>query len=154
MREDLISVISFLLDRHNNFICLITGFRAIDYPSPPCANTPLSYIVQNMWTHIQAKAFVGTRGGTICHKTFSYFYLFHCKKHSFCSKVPEAFQKENLFHYHKILNSRKLFWENSNIWWSFIFFQNHRHTHTYDRQSSFWHAHYLTNEILWNVEQQ
>ena len=64
VREDLISVISFLLDRHSICICSITGFRAIDYPSPtPCANTPLSYIVQNMWTHIQAKAFVGTKGG-------------------------------------------------------------------------------------------
>ena len=41
VREDLISVISFLLDRHSIFICSITGFRAIDYPSPPCANTSL-----------------------------------------------------------------------------------------------------------------
>ena len=51
VREDLISVISFLLDRHSIFIGSITGFRAIDYPPPPatpCANTPLSYIVQNM----------------------------------------------------------------------------------------------------------
>ena len=50
VREDLISVISFLLDRHSIFTCSITGFRAVDYPSPPppSANTPLSYIVQNM----------------------------------------------------------------------------------------------------------
>ena len=51
VREYVISVISFLLDRHIIFICSITGFRAIDYPShrpTPCANRPLSYIVQNM----------------------------------------------------------------------------------------------------------
>ena len=51
VREDLISIISFLLDRHSIFICSITGFRAIDYPfhpPPRCTNTPLSYIVQNM----------------------------------------------------------------------------------------------------------
>ena len=87
MLEDLISVISFLLDRHRIFICSITGFRAIDYRSPPCASTPLSYIVQNMRTHIQAKAFVGTRGGTICHKTFPNFYMFHCKKAQFLPKI-------------------------------------------------------------------
>ena len=64
VREDLICVISFLLDRHSIFIFSVTGFRAIDYPPPhPCSNTPLSYIVQNMWNHIQAKAFVGPRGG-------------------------------------------------------------------------------------------
>ena len=83
VREDLISVISFLSDRHSIYICSNTGFRATDYlpPPPRCANTPLSYIVQNMWAHIQAKAFVGTRGGgTICHKTFPNFYMFHCKK--------------------------------------------------------------------------
>ena len=48
VQEDLISAISLLLDRHRIFICSLTGFRAIDYPSPPCASTPLSYIVQNM----------------------------------------------------------------------------------------------------------
>ena len=26
-------------------------------------------------------------GGTICHKTFPNFYMFHCKKHSFCPKL-------------------------------------------------------------------
>ena len=29
---------------------------------PPCANMPLSYIVQNMRTHIQAKVFIGILG--------------------------------------------------------------------------------------------
>ena len=65
--EKLIFVISSFLDIHSIFTCSIIAFRAKDYPSPPphppYANTPLSYIVQNMWTHIQAKAFVGTRGG-------------------------------------------------------------------------------------------
>ena len=60
-----IFVISSLLDIHSIFTCSIIAFRAIDYPPPPpCANTPFSFIVQNMWTHIQAKAFVrhGRRG--------------------------------------------------------------------------------------------
>ena len=64
--EKSIFVISSLLDIHSIFTCSVIAFRAIDYPPPhphPCANMPLSYIVQNMWTHIQAKAFVGTRGG-------------------------------------------------------------------------------------------
>ena len=82
--ENLISVISVLLDIHSIFICSITGFRAIDYPSPespPCANTPLSYT-----------CIVGTRvgwrgGGMICYKTFPNFYMFHCKKHSFYPKL-------------------------------------------------------------------
>ena len=86
--ENLIAVISVLLDIHSIFICSITGFRAIDYPPPPpCANTSLSYIVQNMWTRIKAKAFVGTRRGTICYKTFPNFYMFHCKKTQFLPKI-------------------------------------------------------------------
>ena len=40
--ENLISVMSFLLEIHSIFICSITGFRAIHYPSPVCASTPLS----------------------------------------------------------------------------------------------------------------
>ena len=40
--ENLISVISSLLDIDVIFTCSVTGFRAIDYPSPKCANTPLS----------------------------------------------------------------------------------------------------------------
>ena len=85
--EILISVISVLLDIHSIFICSIIGFRAIDCPSTACANMPLSYIVQNMWTHIQTKDFVGTRGGKrYAIKLFPNFYMFHCKKHSFCPK--------------------------------------------------------------------
>ena len=43
--EKSIFIISSLLDIHSIFTCSIIAFRAIDYPSPPCANTPLSYIV-------------------------------------------------------------------------------------------------------------
>ena len=46
--ENLISVISVLIDIHIIFISSINGFWAIDYHSPPPrANTLFSYIVQN-----------------------------------------------------------------------------------------------------------
>ena len=48
-----------------------SGFWALEYRSPQRTNTPLSYIVQYMATHIHAKAFVGSQGGTILYKTFS-----------------------------------------------------------------------------------
>ena len=49
-----------------------SGFGALQYRSSQRTNTPLSYIVQYLATHIHAKAFVGSRGGgTILHKTFS-----------------------------------------------------------------------------------
>ena len=55
------------------------------------ASTPLSYIVRIMATHLQAKAFVGSRGwgvggGTILYKTFSDFYIFHDKNDCSSSK--------------------------------------------------------------------
>ena len=49
VREDLISVISFLLD--SIFIWSITGFRAIDYPSP----TPPPPLVPTRHFHILCK---------------------------------------------------------------------------------------------------
>ena len=45
------------------------SFRALEYLSTHCASTPLSYIMHNMASHVQAKAFAGTRGGTMFHKT-------------------------------------------------------------------------------------
>ena len=69
-------VISVLFDMHSIFICLITGFRAIDHPSPPCANTPLSYIVQNVNTHT-GKSFCWHNGGMMRYKTSPNFYIFH-----------------------------------------------------------------------------
>ena len=90
--EDLTSAISFLLDRHTIFICSITGFRAIDSPPhPPCASTPLSYIVLNMWTHVHAKAFVGTKGGgRYAIKKFLISICFIVKKHSFFPKLSPS----------------------------------------------------------------
>ena len=61
MREDLISVISFLLDRHSIFICSITGFRAIDYPPPPCANT--LHILCKICEHIYRQKLLLAQGG-------------------------------------------------------------------------------------------
>ena len=101
----------FLIRQTQHFYLLDHWFSdyRLSFPSP-CPR-PLSqhatfiYIVQNMWTHTQAKAFVGTRGGTICQKSFPNFYTFHCNNHNFCPKLsPVAFQMENLFHYRKILN--------------------------------------------------
>ena len=56
----------------NRFSHLGSGFWALEYRSPQRTNTPLSYIVQYMATHIHAKAFLGSQGGTILYKTFSY----------------------------------------------------------------------------------
>ena len=56
--------------------------------SPLCQHASFIYCAKYMWTHIQAKAFVGTRGETICHKTFPNFFMYHCKqKLSFCPKL-------------------------------------------------------------------
>ena len=59
------------MSSYNRFSYLGSGFWALEYRSPQRTNTPLSYIVQYMATHIHAKAFVGSRGGTILYKTFS-----------------------------------------------------------------------------------
>ena len=56
-----------------------SDFWALEYRSPQRTNTPLSYIVQYMATHIHAKAFVGSQGGTIPYKTFPNYYIFHTK---------------------------------------------------------------------------
>ena len=83
--KNLISVISVLLDIHCIFICSITGFRAF---FPSCANTPLSYIVQNMWTHIQAKVLLAQgSGGGYAIKLFLISICFIVKKHRFCPKL-------------------------------------------------------------------
>ena len=42
---------------------LALGFWAAEHLSPPCASKPLPFNVENMVTHIQAKAFAGTQGG-------------------------------------------------------------------------------------------
>ena len=55
--------------------------------STHCASTPVSYIMHNMATHVQAKAFAGTRGGTMFHKTFPKTYIFHCKNNCSNPKI-------------------------------------------------------------------
>ena len=59
------------MNSYNRFSYLGSGFLALEYRSPQRTNTPLTYIVQYMATHIHAKAFVGSQGGTILYKTFS-----------------------------------------------------------------------------------
>ena len=63
MKEKLISVISSLLDIHSIFTCSIIGFRAIDYPSPACANTPLSYVLCKTCEHIYKQKLLWAHGG-------------------------------------------------------------------------------------------
>ena len=99
-----------------------------------------------MWTHIQAKAFVGTRGGgrggAICHNTFPNFYMFHCKKkHSFCPKLsPCSIPKGKLIPLSQYTEFQETFLRKQYYLMKlyYFFFQNHRHSHTYDRQSSFY----------------
>ena len=62
--ENLITVINFLFGRKGILWAKALGFWADEhFPPPPCASKPLPYNVYNMVTHIQAKAFAGTRGG-------------------------------------------------------------------------------------------
>ena len=64
------------MSSYNRFSYLGSGFRALEYRSPQRTSTPLSYIVQYMATHIDAKAFVGSQGGTILYKTFHNYYTY------------------------------------------------------------------------------
>ena len=61
VREDLIYVISFLLDRHSIFICSITGFRAIDYP-PPLVPTRYFHILCKICEHIYRQKLLFAQG--------------------------------------------------------------------------------------------
>ena len=61
--ENFITVIHFLFGRKGILCAKAMGFWAAEHlPPPPCASKPLPYSVSNMVTHIQAKAFTGTRG--------------------------------------------------------------------------------------------
>ena len=62
VREDLISVISFLLDRHSIFICSITGFRAKDYLSP-LVPTRHFHILCKICEHIYRQKLLLAQGG-------------------------------------------------------------------------------------------
>ena len=52
-------------------------FGLLNIFPPPCASKPLPHNVQNMVTHIHAKAFAGTRGGggNYIFGMFSDFYI-------------------------------------------------------------------------------
>ena len=62
--EKSVFVISSLLDIDSIFTYSIIAFRAIVYPSPPCANTPLSYIVQKC-EHIYRQKLLLAHGGGV-----------------------------------------------------------------------------------------
>ena len=52
-----------------------SSFRALKYRSTNCDSMPLSDIMHNMAMHVQAKAFAGTRSGTMFHKTFPIYFI-------------------------------------------------------------------------------
>ena len=56
------------MSSYNSLSYLGSGFWALEYRSPQRTNTPLSYGVHYMATHMHAKAFVGSQGGTILYK--------------------------------------------------------------------------------------
>ena len=59
--------------------------------SPPPVPTHHFHILCKICEHIYRQklllAQAGEGWGTICYKTFPNFYMFHCKKHSFCLKL-------------------------------------------------------------------
>ena len=83
-----------------------------------------------MVTHIQAKAFAGTRGGgggVILKKVFWIVYF-----NGELIVLPKiyiflAFNIENRFHCHKVLRSGYLHSEERDDWQTFIFIENNRH---------------------------
>ena len=80
-------VISSLLDIHSIFTCSIIAFRAIDYHSPRVP-TRHFHILCKICDHIHRQKLLLTHGvGMICYKTFPNFYIFPCKKYSFCPKL-------------------------------------------------------------------
>ena len=85
-----------------------------------------------MVMHIHAKAFAGTRGGTVWNKTISDFYIFYCKTD--CSTQnftsPQVFNMENYFNYHKILKSGYLYCEEKDSRQTFILTENLGHFST------------------------
>ena len=92
------------------FSYLGSGFPALEYHSPIVpASTPLSYIVHNMATHVQANAFAGTRGGTMFHKTFPNSYSLYFENDCSNPKIDhEAFEMDNQTHCHRVSNPTKL----------------------------------------------
>ena len=88
VREDLISVISFFLDRHSIFICSITGFRAINYPPPLCQRATFIYCAKYVNTYT-GKSFCWHNGGggRYAIKLFLISICFIVKKAQFLPKI-------------------------------------------------------------------
>ena len=65
-----------------------SGHRLSSLYNPPlCQHATLIYCAKYVNTYT-GKSFCWHKGGgTTCHKTFPNFYMFHCKKHSFCPKL-------------------------------------------------------------------
>ena len=68
------------MSSYNSLSYLGSGFWALEYRSPQRTNTPLSYVVHYMATHMHAKAFVGSQGGTILYKNVSKLLYISYKK--------------------------------------------------------------------------
>ena len=97
VREDLISV-TFLIRQTQHFICLINGFRAIDYPSP-LVSTRHFHILCKICEHIYRQSFCWHKWGggeRYAIKLFLISICFIVKKHSFCPKLsPCSIPKRN-----------------------------------------------------------
>ena len=139
MREDLTSVIPFVLDRHSIFICSIAGFRAINYSSPPplCQHATFIYCAKYVNTYT-SKSFCWHKGaGTICHKTFPKFHMFHCEikfpfkrkvlpSHPSCSHLRQSVKLSLNFHFPMHWDWLKWFqfWKSWKSWhyWTYCHF--------------------------------
>ena len=94
VQEDLISVISFLLDRHSIFICSITGFwgHRLSFPTLCqyatfiyCAKYVNTYTGKSFCWHKGGRGRGG--GGRYAIKLFLIFICFIVKDHSFSPKL-------------------------------------------------------------------
>ena len=91
------------------FSYLGSGFRALEYRCTHCASTPLSYIMHNMATHVQAKLLLA-QGVKRCSIKLSLIPIYFIVK----TIVPtqklyhEAFEMDNQNHSHKVCNQAML----------------------------------------------
>ena len=110
----------FFLIRHTqHFYLLDHCFSGHRLPPPlVCQHALFIYCAKYVNTYT-GKSFCWTRegGGWYAIKLFLIsIYFLVTKRVSAQNKVPVTVRMENWFHYHKVLNTRKLFCENSNIW--------------------------------------
>ena len=74
------------MSSYNSLSYLGSGFWALEYRSPQRTNTPLSYVVHYMATHMHAKALLVLRGERYSIKMFPNYYIFHTKIDCFSPK--------------------------------------------------------------------